>query len=98
MAVLGVSLTTTAVGLHGSQSGEESVRASRSQLVDGDAVYLRDLRGLADFSSVQVAKLVLLATYVFDSPDLAVRGLDELVRRGEVSKKVVKQYVGQRYV
>jgi FkbM family methyltransferase len=86
------------VHLHGSQSGEESVRASRSQLVDGDAVYLRDLRGLADFSSVQVAKLVLLATYVFDSPDLAVRGLDELVRRGEVSKKVVKQYVGQRYV
>ncbi|MAS55483.1 FkbM family methyltransferase [Nocardioides sp.] len=86
------------VHLHGSQSDEESLRGSRSQLIDGDAVYLRDLRGLADFPSLQVAKLVLLATYVFDSPDLAVRGLDELVRRGEVSKKVVKQYVGQRYV
>jgi FkbM family methyltransferase len=86
------------VHLHGSQSGTTDVLACRSQLVDGDAVYLRDLRTLASWADEEVKKLVLLATYVFDSPDLAVRALDELVARGEVPVELPREYAAASYV
>ncbi|MDO9456159.1 FkbM family methyltransferase [Nocardioides sp.] len=86
------------VHLHGSQTATDRIRDSRSQLVDGDAVYLRDLRGLASWADDEVKKLVLLATYVFDSPDLAVRALDELVRRGQVPAGLPASYAAARYV
>jgi FkbM family methyltransferase len=86
------------IHLNGSQSTTERVAASQSQLVDGDAVYLRDLRDLGSWTDHQVRALVLLATYVFDSPDLGVQGLDELVRRGRVPGGFPAQYAARRYV
>lgn len=86
------------VHLHGSQTATERVGAARSQLVDGDAVYLRDLRGLSSWSDDEVKKLVLLATYVVDSPDLGVQALDELARRGVVPARAAKAYASKRYV
>ncbi len=88
------------VHLHGSQSetGGDGGGLHRSQLVDGDAVYLRDLRTLSTWPVEQVKKLVLLATYVFDSRDLAVQALDELAGRGEVAADLPQQYAAARYV
>ncbi|WP_148613981.1 FkbM family methyltransferase [Nocardioides rubriscoriae] len=86
------------VHLHGSQSTTTGVRAHHSQLVDGDAVYLRDLRTMPSWPLEQVKTLVLLATYVFDSPDLAVRALDELVARGAVADDLPASYAASSYV
>lgn len=86
------------VHLHGSQTEVERIGAARSQLVDGDAVYLRDLRHLASWEVDEVKKLVLLATFVFDSPDLAVQALDELVRRDEVAADLPATYAAATYV
>ncbi|MCU1537831.1 MAG: hypothetical protein JWP82_2182, partial [Humibacillus sp.] len=86
------------VHLHGSQTGTARVGTARSQLIDGDAVYLRDLRTLPSWSVEQLAKLVLVATFVVDSPDLAVRCLDELVRRGTVPDSLPASYAASTYV
>lgn len=86
------------VHLHGSETGVERIGEARSQLVDGDAVYLRDLRHLGSWEVDEVRKLALLATFVFDSPDLAVQALDELVRRDAVPADLPASYAAATYV
>lgn len=91
--VLHKFLFQKSVHLHGSQSHVADVRVEGSQLVDGDAVYLRDLRGLGGWPDQEVKKLVVLAALVIDSRDLAVRALDVLVERGVVPAGLPAAYV-----
>jgi FkbM family methyltransferase len=64
-----------------------------SQLIDGDAVYLRDFRNIEGLDSEDIKKLALLGHFVFSSKDLVMRMLGELVRRNELSAKLVDDYI-----
>lgn len=64
-------------------------RPSRRQLVDGDAIYIRDLRQVDDQSDAQLRKLAILGLTVFDSLDLGLFCLSHLVRRGAVDASLI---------
>lgn len=68
-------------------------KAMRNQLMDGDAIYIRDPETIAHWSATQVKHLALVSATVFDSFDLTVFCLDELVRRGELSDAVPGAFV-----
>ena len=70
---------------------EDKQRAG-SQLVDGDAIFIRDLRQPEALSDAALAHLALLAEGCFGSPDLALRCLTILMRRGLVRKPKVQAY------
>ena len=69
-------------------------RADFAQVVDGDAFFVRDLRGIAGWSDEAVKRLALLADAVMDCPDLACFALEELVRRQVVADGIVDTYLG----
>jgi len=68
-------------------------RRVSSQALDGDAVFVRDLRDPSVVSSRQLKALAMLADAVFESYDMALHCLDHLVTRGELSPEIVKTYV-----
>ncbi|APE43382.1 hypothetical protein BOO69_08110 [Sulfitobacter alexandrii] len=57
----------------------------RSQMLDGDAVYIRDPREMDDWTGDQVRQLAIAAAGVFNSYDLVIACLDHLVTRGEIA-------------
>lgn len=63
-----------------------------SQVVDGDAFFVKDLRLLETYSSTQLSKLCVLADNVMGAFDLACLCLEELHRRGELSQKYKDSY------
>ena len=63
------------------------------QLIDGDAVYLRNLGLIDGYSDDQLAHLCVLAGSVIASHTLVLHGLDELVRRGVVPADLPGCYV-----
>lgn len=67
-------------------------RQLQDQLVDGDAVYLRDMRDMDRITDEQLKHLALLAASVFASHSLALFCLDHLVRRGVVSSDEPEAY------
>ncbi len=74
---------------------ESKVRRQRltSQLLDGDAVYIREGMLKQVLSTDQVIFLALAADAIFDSPDLALLCLDILVERRAVDDNLPKQYI-----
>jgi FkbM family methyltransferase len=70
-------------------------RSEFAQVVDGDAFFIRDLRGVASWSDEAVKRLAILADAVIDSPDLALFALDVLVRRGLILSDVVEVYLSR---
>ncbi len=64
-----------------------------SQLIDGDAVYIRSLEDRSAWSDEALCHLALLAAGVFGSHDLALLCLDTLAERGQVSRKLAEGYV-----
>lgn len=68
-------------------------RLLRTQAIDGDAVFVRDLRRPDDIASEQIAHLAMLADAVFQSYDLAVRCMDILVVRGEIEDAAIDGYI-----
>ncbi len=79
--------------LANSQSDRLRERRIADQLIDGDAVYLRDLTRIAQFSDAQLGHLALLATATFDSPSLALLCLDTLVARGKADPGLPSAFV-----
>ena len=53
----------------------------RTQMVDGDAVYIRDPATIADWTDEQIKQLAIAAAGVFNSLDLAIYCMDQLVTR-----------------
>lgn len=65
----------------------------RNQVIDGDAVYIRDLGQVANCTSEQLKHLAIAATTLFESYDLALFCLDELVKRNSIAKNIPAAYV-----
>lgn len=68
-------------------------RFSRSQLTDGDAVFVRNLLVLHDQSDEQLKHLAVLADAVFGSFDLAGHCLSILIDRDAIKKDDVDAYI-----
>ncbi len=64
----------------------------RNQMMDGDAVYIRDPLTLEHWSEEQVKQLAIAAAGVFDSLDLTIWCLDELVRRGDLAETAPTEF------
>lgn len=79
--------------LPNSQSARLRSKKLDDQLVDGDAVYVRDLTQIAALTDAQVGHMALLAAATFDSHSLALFCLDDLVRRGVADPGLPAQYV-----
>jgi len=79
--------------LPSSQAARLSKKVVRSQWIDGDAVYIRNMENIDDWSADQLKHLALSAGTVFDSQDLCVRCLDHLVNRKEIDASVPAAYV-----
>ncbi len=62
------------------------------QLIDGDAIFIRDPRRMETFSTEQLKHFALLADGALDLPDLTARCLSELVRRKEIPADMVEDY------
>jgi len=65
-----------------------------SQLLDGDAVYLRD-GDIVTWSDTALTHLAFAADAIFDAPDLALMALDELIRRGAAPEKLPDTYIAR---
>ena len=78
-----------------SQRGRMKKKAFYSQLMDGDAIYIRDPATIADWSDDQVMQLAVAAATIFDSFDLTVHCLDALVARGVVAEDAPAGFVDQ---
>ncbi|PRX34939.1 methyltransferase, FkbM family [Meinhardsimonia xiamenensis] len=76
-----------------SQIGRLRRSVHRNQLIDGDAVYIRNLGAPESFGSEELMHLAILAAAVFESHDLVLYLLDELVRRKEVPEDLPAAYV-----
>lgn len=81
-----------AAALVSPQMARLKFRRMRDQLVDGDAVYLRDLRAPEKLSDEDLRHLALLAAGVFESHSLALWALDHLVRRKAVAAGLPDAY------
>jgi len=68
-------------------------RLYRSQLCDGDAVFVRGLLTLGQAETERLKHLAILADTVFSSFDLAVACLDELAQRQAVDASLVDRYL-----
>lgn len=65
----------------------------RRQMMDGDAIYIRNPETIADWSDEQVKQLALLTAGLISSYDLCVFCLDELVRREVAAPDVPAAFV-----
>jgi FkbM family methyltransferase len=68
-------------------------RFFKSQLTDGDAVFIRDLLNMAEMTDEEVKHLAILSDAVFKSFDLVCECLSHLVARKVINKKVADAYV-----
>ena len=69
-------------------------RDTKNQLIDGDAVFIRDLRDPEAVETEALKHLALLADGCFGSLDLAVRCLSILIDRGALREEDTEEYMG----
>jgi FkbM family methyltransferase len=67
-------------------------RVALNQLLECDIVYIRDLTRPDNFNDLQLKKLATIA-HLYRSPDLAVRCLTELQKRGAIPDADVLRYL-----
>lgn len=68
-------------------------RGHRNQLIDGDAVFIRDLIAHDKVPDEKLKHLAILADGVLESFDLAARCLDLLIARGAIDATAANSYV-----
>ncbi|WP_164726810.1 FkbM family methyltransferase [Shimia sediminis] len=68
-------------------------RALSNQLIDGDAVFVRDMMDLQLMSDEELKHLAILADAVIESYDLSIAAMQELIIRGHLKGRDVKQYI-----
>ena len=78
-----------------SSTQKDRVRSRRisSQVLDGDAVFIRDMRDPKLISDEKLKALAIVADAVFESYDLVLHCLDELVSRSELPTETSSKYV-----
>ncbi|MBV7409812.1 FkbM family methyltransferase [Maritimibacter sp. DP1N21-5] len=84
--------TTHHAMVRNSQRKSFAHKAHQSQLIDGDAVYVRSANALGELSDLQLKHLALAADTMFQSFDLVIACLDELVTRGAIPDGVPHRY------
>jgi FkbM family methyltransferase len=67
----------------------------KNQLMDGDAVYIRDPLQMDDWSDAQIKRLAVAASGVFDSLDLTFHCLDALSAREALPKTATQDFLKQ---
>ena len=82
------------VRLNNRLSTRTETRGNRSQLLDGDAVFVRGMMAFDQMPDEQLKHLIILADAVFGSHDLAMEALVHLIDRGVVDETVGDTYVG----
>ena len=93
--VLHKFLFSKTVGIANSQAGRAKPDVMRNQLMDGDAVYIRNLEDPTALTPLQLKQLALAAAGIFDSLDLTLHCLDRLVERDAVAQDLPAAYVDQ---
>ncbi|MEM6727221.1 MAG: FkbM family methyltransferase [Pseudomonadota bacterium] len=68
-------------------------RKAKSQIIDGDAVYIRPLENIAAWQDDALMRLALCAAGAFGSHDMVLMILDELERRRRVGSDLAESYV-----
>ena len=68
---------------------------TRNQMVDADAIYIRDIARHPEMSDGQLSHLALLADAVFTSMDVVLRCLDLLVARKAIPETVIDTYISK---
>lgn len=68
-------------------------RAVGSQLLDGDAVYIRNIEDPSTVTSRQLTQLAVASAVVFESYDLALRCLDILAQRGDAPASAAQGFL-----
>jgi FkbM family methyltransferase len=63
-----------------------------TQLIDSDAFFVPDLRGIEDLTKEQLMKLAVLADTVMQAPDLALFCLSKLLDRNELTREDIASY------
>lgn len=86
-------LPMKSVVINNSQAAKLRPRRAASQLVDGDAIYLRDLTDLAEHTTDRLKKMTIVAACISHSYDLALLLLDELVERNCIAAEVPQSFV-----
>lgn len=76
-----------------SQNAKLKKREMKSQALDGDAVFVRDLRQNVSWGDDQIRSLALLADAVFGSYDLVLHCLDLLAARGVIASDTAEKYL-----
>jgi FkbM family methyltransferase len=84
---------TKTMSVANSQAARLNRKGTRSQLLDGDAIYIRNPETISGWSDAQVNALAYAASGVFFSHDLAIHALDELVRRKTIAPETPARYV-----
>lgn len=64
-----------------------------NQLLEADIVYVRDFTRMHLFEREQLQHLAMLAHYVFQSPDLVVRCISEMIRRAMLGQDAIGSYL-----
>lgn len=88
-------LSTNSFSIRGPFAQRMHRRKYRSQFVDGDAVFLRNILTLAALSTEALKHMAILADAVFDSQDVTVAAMAQLVERGAISAGAVDDYIDQ---
>ncbi|MEE9387232.1 MAG: FkbM family methyltransferase [Paracoccaceae bacterium] len=76
-----------------SQAARLRPRALQTQAIDGDAVFVKDLRDPDKISDAQLGHLAMLSDAVFASYDLTIRCIDLLALRKKISDSLAAEYV-----
>lgn len=92
--VLHKLLFAKSTAVRNSQRGRmKNPKVFRNQLIDGDAVYIRNPEMTEDWSDEQLKQLAIASAGVFSSFDLTVFCLDRLVERGVVAGDVPARFM-----
>ena len=67
-----------------------------NQLLEADIVYVRDPLNMKKRTSGQLKMLAVMSEVFFDSPDLAIHCMRELVSRKILDTKVISQFIAAR--
>lgn len=91
--VLHKLLTTKSFSFRGPFAERMHMRKFRSQFVDGDVVFVRDVLSLSHIDDEGLKHLAILADAVFDSQDVAVAAMAQLEARGVLPASAIHDYL-----
>lgn len=74
-------------------SGRLDPKKNKNQVIDGDAVFIRNFLDEENYSDEQLKHLAICADSVFESYDLSLRCINTLVDRGRVDGEKVVDYL-----